>query len=252
VQAKVVAPLQKLHLEPAPVDLETTADRLIARYRVAGRDQISAHTPRPQAPGDSLFSVQVHESMLNNVLENLELNGRRVELRALFKEITDRFNREPIAVPEDLPEEVYVTFADEDPVRLDCQDGRVRLTIRLKELDSGRNKWHNFAVRGYYVPHPDQRDANLVREGVVELIGERLRFGDQVALRGIFSRVLSRNRKLNLVNKQIAQAKELTDQQVTQFVIHDGWIGIAIGPQTPGRRVALYPRPKAEGDSERE
>jgi hypothetical protein len=129
----------------------------------------------------------------------------------------------------------------------------VRLTIRLKELAHGsKSKWHNFAVRGYYAPHSDQRDANLVREGVIELIGERLRFGDQVALRGIFSRVLSRNRKLNLVNKQIAQAKELQDQQVTQFVIHDGWIGIAIGPQTPGRRVAIYPRPKMEGDTEME
>jgi hypothetical protein len=126
----------------------------------------------------------------------------------------------------------------------------VRLTIRLKELASGKSRWHNFAVRGYYVPHPDQRDANLIREGVIELIGERLRFGDQVALRGIFSRVLSRNRKLNLVNKQIAQAKELSDQQVTQFVIHDGWIGIAIGPQSPGRRVAMHPRPKREGETE--
>lgn len=252
VQAKVVAPLQKMNLEPAAVDLETTADRLIARYRVASREQLSAHTPRPQAPGDSLLSVQVHESMLNNVLDKLNLHGRRIEIRELFKEITGRFNREPVEMPEDLPEDVFVTFADEDPVRLDCQDGRVRITIRLKELDSGRNKWQNFAVRGYYAPHPDQRDANLVREGVIELIGERLRIGDQIALRGIFARVLSRNRKLNLVNKQIAQAKELEDQQVTQFVIHDGWIGIAIGPQTPGRRVAMSPRPKLEGDTELE
>jgi hypothetical protein len=246
VQTKVITPLQKLNLEPTPVDLETTAERLIARYRLAGREQISAHTPRPQAPGDSLISVQMHETAMNNILESLDLHGRRLELRELFKEITTRFNREPVAIPEDLPENVYVTFADEDPVRLDCQDGRVRLTIRLKELDSGKNKWNNFAVRGYYVPNPDQRDANLVREGVIELIGEkRLGIGDQVALRGIFARVLSRNRKLNLVNKQIAQAPELADQQVTQFIIHDGWIGIALGPQTPGRRVAMHPRPKS-------
>ena len=253
VQAKVVAPLQKMNLEPAAVDLETTADRLIARYRVASREQLSAHTPRPQAPGDSLLSVQVQESMLNNVLDKLNLHGRRIEIRELFKEITGRFNRDPVEMPEDLPEDVFVTFADEDPVRLDCQDGRVRITIRLKELASGsKNKWKNFAVRGYYAPHPDQRDANLVREGVIELIGENLHFRDQIALRGIFSRVLSRNRKLNLVNKQIAQAKELEDQQVTQFVIHDGWIGIAIGPQTPGRRVAMSPRPQLPGDTELE
>jgi hypothetical protein len=64
-----------------------------------------------------------------------------------------------------------------------------------------------------------------------------------VALSGIFGKVLNRNRRLNLVNKQIAQAPELTDQQVTQFVIHDGWIGVALGPKSPGREVAMSPRP---------
>jgi hypothetical protein len=54
--------------------------------------------------------------------------------------------------------------------------------------------------------------------------------------------VLNRNRKLNLINKQIAQAPELRDQQVTQFVIHDGWIGVALGPQAPGRAAAMQPR----------
>lgn len=253
VQGRLIDPLQRLNLEPTAVDLETTAERLIARYRLAAGNQISAHTPRPQAPGDSLLSVQVHETAMNNILEKINLNSRRIELRELFKEITGRFNREPVPVPEDLPEDVYVTFADEDPVRLDCQDGRVRLTIRLKELDSGgRNKWHNFTVRGYYVPHPDQLDANLVREGIIELIGDReiIRIGDQIALRGIFSRVLSRNRKLNLVNKEIARAPELQDQQVTQFVIHDGWIGIALGPKMPGRRVAMHPRPHSDDGTE--
>ena len=52
-------------------------------------------------------------------------------------------------------------------------------------------------------------------------------------LAGIFEQVLSRNRKLNLVNERISKSPELKDQQVTQFVIHDGWIGIALGPETP-------------------
>jgi hypothetical protein len=244
-QVRMLDPLRKLDLEPTAVEMETTAERLIARYRLAGRDQVSAHTPRPQAPGDSLLSVQIHETALNNVLEHLKLNGTRVELRELFRQMTGRFNREPVPVPDDLPEGVFVTFADEDPVRIDCQDGRVRLTIRMKELsqEGTRNRWRDFTVRGYYQPVADQLDANLEREGVIELIGDRLRFGDQIALRGIFSAVLSRNRKLNLINKQIAQAPELRDQQVTQFVIHDGWIGVALGPKSPGRTAAMSPRP---------
>lgn len=244
-QQKMIDPLRKLDLEPTAIDMETTAERLIARYRVAGRDQISAHTPRPQAPGDSLLSVQIHETAMNNVLEHLKLNGTRIELRELFKDMTTRFSREPVPVPDDLPEGVYVTFADDDPVQLDFQDGRVRLTIRLKELsqEGTKNRWRDFTVRGYYAPVADQLDANLEREGVIELIGDRLRFGDQIALRGIFSAVLSRNRKLNLINKQLALAPELNDQQVTQFVIHDGWIGVALGPKSPGRTAAMSPRP---------
>jgi hypothetical protein len=244
-QARMIDPLRKLDLEPTAIDMETTAERLIARYRVAGRDQISAHTPRPQAPGDSILSVQIHETAMNNVVEHLKLNGTRVELRELFKQMTGRFNREPVQVPDDLPEGVFVTFADEDPVQLDFQEGRVRLTIRLKELsqEGTRNRWRDFTVRGYYAPVANQLDANLEREGVIELIGGRLRFGDQIALRGIFSAVLSRNRKLNLINKQLALAPELRDQQVTQFVIHDGWIGVALGPKSPGRTAAMHPRP---------
>lgn len=245
-QTKIVDPLRDLDLEPTAVDMETTAERLIGRYRIAGRKQISAHTPRPQAPGDSLLSVQIHQTALNNVLEQLGLAGRRVELRELYKEMTDRFSQEKVEIPDDLPEGVFVTFADEDPVRIDCQDGRVRLQIRLRELsqEGTRNRWTDFTVRGYYAPVADQLDANLEREGVIELIGDRLRIGDRIALSGIFGKVLSRNRKLNLVNKQIALAPELKDLQVTQFVIHDGWIGVALGPQAPGRTAAMSPRPE--------
>jgi hypothetical protein len=253
-QTKLLDPLQKLNLEPTAVDMETTPERLIARYRLASRHHVSAHTPRPQAPGDSLLSVQLHETALNNVLAELNLDGRRVELHELYREMLSRFSQEKVEIPEDLPEDVFVTFADEDAVRVDCQDGRVRLTIRIRELmqRGTRNRWTDFTVRGYYGPNADQLDANLVREGIIELIGERrqLPIGQQLALRAIFNKVLSKNRKLNIVNKQIAQAKELKGQQVTQFVIHDGWIGVAIGPQSPGRRAAMQPRPELQSDVE--
>lgn len=254
IQTKLLEPLQKLNLEPTAVDLETTAERLIARYRIAARNHVSAHTPRPQAPGDSVLSVQIHETALNNVLDELHVDGRRIELHDLFREMTNRFSQQQIEIPDDLPENVYVTFADEDAVRVDCQDGRVRLTIKIKELaqEGTRNRWTDFTVRGYYGPNADQLDANLVREGIIELIGDRrpISIGQQVALRAIFNKVLSKNRKLNIVNKQIALAPELKGQQVTQFVIHDGWIGIALGPKAEGRQAAMHPRAALRGEME--
>ena len=236
-QNKLVTQLQRLQLDPTAVDMETTQERLIARYRLAGREQLSAHTPRPQAPGDSLLSVQVHETALNNALDHLRLGGRKIELHELFQDMTTRFEGQQIPVPEDLPEGVFVTFADQDPVRLDFQDGRLRLTIHLKELSltKERRTFKNLIVTGFYKPDPDQLDANLVRDGGIRLGGDFLRTGDRIFLAGVFDRILSRNRKLNLVNERISRSPELRDQQVTQFVIHDGWIGIALGPQLPNR-----------------
>jgi hypothetical protein len=246
-QVKIVKPLQDLNLEPTAVDMETTAERLIARYRVAARDELSAHTPRPQAPGDSMLSAQIHESALNNVLEALNLQSRKVELSELYKEMSSRFARtRDIQVPEDLPENVYVTFADEDPVRVSCNDGLVRLTIRLRELvqEGTRNRWTNFTVQAYYEPSADQLDANLRRVGIIELIGDNrpLPVGQRVLLSGIFNRVLSKSRKLQVINRQISESPQLRDQQVTQFVIHDGWIGVALGPKAPGREAKMHPR----------
>jgi hypothetical protein len=248
-QLKMIKPLRDLGLEPTAVDMETTRERLIARYRMASREELSAHTPRPQAPGDSMLSVQIHESALNNVLESLALNGRRMELSELYKEMAGRFNTtRNIEIPEDLPENVFVTFADEDPVRVDCQDGRVQLTIRLKELMQAgtRNRWANFTVQAYYYPTADQLDANLQREGIIELIGDGrpLPLGQRMALNAIFTKVLSKSRKLHVINRQISNSPQLRDQQVTQFVIHDGWIGVAVGRQTPGRQAAMTPRPE--------
>jgi hypothetical protein len=251
-QRQLVRPLQELRLEPTAVDMETTQERLIARYRLAGRDQVSAYTPRPQAPGDSLLSVQVHESALNNVLAHLGLEGRRVDLVTLYSEMNERFSEKKISVPEDIPDDVYVTFAERDPVRIDCEDGHVRLTIRLKSLQVGEDSpWHNLIVQARYVPDPGQLDANLVRDGIFGLDGERnldgdpLRLGDRSKLSLIFGKVLSRNRKLNLINERISNSPQLNDQQVTQFVIHDGWIGVALGPQTPQRQALLkQPTPK--------
>jgi hypothetical protein len=250
-QGKVLKPLRDLNLEPTAVDMETTTDRLIARYRLAGREEVAAHTPRPQAPSDSMLSVQIHESAMNNVLDQLHLGGRRIELTELYKEMAVRFaSAKKIEIPEDLPENVFVTFAEDNPLRVDCQEGRVRLTIHIAELmqQGTRNRWTNFTVHAYYAPSADQLDANLYRDGIIELIGDNkpLPLGQRTGLTAIFARVLSRNRKLHIINQQIANSPQLRDQQVTQFVIHDGWIGVALGPKAPGRQAAMHPRPTLE------
>lgn len=232
VKQKLLDPFERINLKPTPLDMSTTEQRVIARYRLASDSQLGAQTPRPQAPANSLLSIQVHESALNNTLANLKLEGRKSELRQLYRDMAAVFDKRNVEIPEDIPEGVMVTFAEQEAVRVRCDQSRVTLTIHIAELKNGRSKWRDFAVRASYVPDGRQLEANLVREDAIEIIGDKLGIRERPPLRLIFSKVLSKSRSFNLINEHIRDNPHLTDSHVNQFVVNDGWIGIGIGPQT--------------------
>jgi hypothetical protein len=227
---KIYEPLQRLHLEPTALDLRTTREQLVGRYRVASQQQLAAYSPRPAVPDNSVLNIQLHQSTLNNVLEQLKLDGRRLGLEALYQEMSKTFNQQ--LKPETLdsmPEDVTVEFAEHDAVRVHCDAGRLLLVIKIAELAQGRDrKWKNFTIQAYYTPSYETLDAKLVREGTIELSGERLNFRDQVALRGIFTKVLSKNRTFNLVHEKFARDPRLKSLKIDQFTIDDGWIGLSV------------------------
>ena len=153
------APLQQLALNPVAMDMHTTARALAGRYRLAGHDQLAAHTPRGVAPAGSVFQLQVHESALNNLFQQLGWEGRRANVRQLDREITEPLQLADEELPEDLPDNVFVKFADETPMRVDFQEGRVSLQLALAELSQGNNCWKDFTVRVHYRRAPDQPGA---------------------------------------------------------------------------------------------
>lgn len=242
-QKRWLSPLRRMGLDPTPIDFETTDQRLIVRYRLAGVHQLAAHTPRPQAPSNSWMSIQLHESAINNTFDQLGLGGRKVPIEELFQELAAKFDRPAPTLPEDMPEGVTLTLAPQEGIRVRCDGGQVTLTLRVTELAQGKSKWKNFEVKATYVPSTDQREANLVRDGIIELGGERRGLGNQVALRAIFAKVLSKNRPIRLVNHSMAKLPQLSDLEVNQFVIHDGWIGMAMAPKLNTARIP-YRQPR--------
>jgi hypothetical protein len=235
-QHKVLLPLRRMDLDPEPLEMQTTAERLIVRYRLAGDDQLGAHTPRPQAPGNSLVSIQVHESGVNNVLEKLNLAGRRAELEELFRDLAGLLGRKDAAIPEDLPEGITVEFARRDPVQVEFVDGQVQLTLRFAEISAqGGGRWTDFSVRGNYLAEVAGLDARLVRDGIIylETLKEDrpLTLGERMALQAIFSKALSKRHKFPLVPPAVQTDKRLADLRVSQLVIDGGWLGAALAPQ---------------------
>jgi hypothetical protein len=228
---KVFGPLVNLSLEPTMIEAQTSEQRMTMRLRVAGEDQLGSFTPRPQAQKNSLASFQINESMLNNALERLQLEGRTFTLPQLAQRISERFQRPTTwqIAPEN--EDLTVTFAKKDAVAVRCQEGRVMLTLNITKVNKEPRQWNNFQVRVFYRPQVNGRSAELVRDGVIQLICQRMSNTSQIALRGMFSKAFPQNDTIKLTPERFLTDPKLQDLAVTQFVIDDGWVGVGVGPK---------------------
>src|SRR5581483_3460882 len=124
--------------------------------------------------GDSLASIQIHQSLLNNICEQLGWEGRTLNLPQLRKELGDKLHRKFEVPPEQEHAELALTFARENAVRVHCDDGRVEVNLALAKLQLGRESWRDFQVRVYYKPDLSTPNGKLTRDGTVQLIGDRL------------------------------------------------------------------------------
>jgi hypothetical protein len=240
VRRGVLSPLVQLGLEPETMGLETTDDRITTELRLASARQLSAHTPRPFALSDSLLSVQVHESLLNNFLERLELADRKLTLPELYAEVATRLGRDP-TVPEDISRTARIHFARRDPVAVSFEQGRVHVTLSLREVADRRRSFHDFKVHAYYRPEADGLRARLLRDGVIEIDGRALPTGDYMILQAVFVSLFSDSRPFSLVNDERTRDPRLAGLMISQIVLDEGWLGLALGPVHPRRAALMTP-----------
>ncbi|MEN1680899.1 MAG: hypothetical protein AAGJ46_15025 [Planctomycetota bacterium] len=251
IRARYQSDLQQraevLGVKVAPLELRTTEHRLIARLRVAGDRQIAASTPRNQAPGDSWASVQLHESVVNNAVAGLELGGRRFTPDELQRHLRSRLQLpepEPSDRVDEEEQDAQLVFDPADPVRVAFAEGQAELVLGIRELRMGRKRYSRFKVHAFYEPQADGMQARLVRSGGVQIEG-RMRTGTRLRLHGVFGEVLKEDRPVPLLGAKLAADPRLGGLMVTQLVMTDGWLGLAIGPEQvagKGRRVATVGR----------
>lgn len=228
IRERVWMPLVRLGLEPTPVAMETTATTATLRLRLAADEQLAAHTPRPRAPSDSLFSLQVNESTLNNAFERLGLAGRRLSLEELIGMLHERAGFEP-RIPDDLPEGVHVTFARQQPLRIECRDGVVHMRVALDAIESGRRSWYDIVAQVAYKPTTAATQVFLERDGPVQLSGPGHQGRIEFALRTIFSKIFPKERPIPVLPERIVKNPRLEGLHVLQAVSTDGWLALALG-----------------------
>jgi hypothetical protein len=236
VRDRFMDPIAEFGIEITPIELTTTDQRLVARLRVAGVHQLGSHTPRPRALSDSLASLQLHESALTNAAVSLGLDGGRftaVELQELLRR---RFPRAAQGPGTETRHDTVFEFAYRDAVQFRIDDGKLELMLKLAVFEHEGRRTRDFIVHTFYVPVVDGLAAELVRDGPLGIEG-RLGSGERARLHNVFNTVLSPDRRMPLVQLDGDTVQRLDGLMITQMVLEDGWIGVALGP-AGGSRVA--------------
>ncbi len=230
----VMGPLHSLKLQPKVIDMQTTDDRLIARYRLAGDLQIGASTPRPRAPSDSLLSVQINQSALNNTLEQIVPQGTPTTLQSAFDNTMAIFGRPSMPLPADIPTDVQIQFTKARPITIEMEEGILWITMRVVELSREKGgKLNRFIVRAGYRPEIDGLRVSLVRDGHLRISGPGMAMRQRLPIRAIFNKVFSPNHKIPVTNETFANAESLADCAISQVELRDGWMALAVSPARP-------------------
>jgi hypothetical protein len=250
VREKIWTPLVKLGLEPKAVAMETTASVATMRLRLAGEAQLAAHTPRPRAPADALLSLQLHESSANNAVERLALAGRRQTLEELITLVCSQIGVEP-KIPDELPENVSVTFAKTQPLRVECRDGLVHVQVALDAIESGRRDWYDVVAHVAYRPVCSGPQVYLEREGPVQLRGPAHEGRIELALRTIFGKIFPKERRIPLLPEKVTTNPRLEGVEAVQSVASDGWLALTLERRAgPAPAIAAPKRPTEQRPAE--
>lgn len=236
IRERVTDRLEKFGVHVTPIELTTTHDRVVARLRVASDDQLGSHTPRPRALSDSLVSAQVHETALTNAAVSLELDGGRYtgdELVTLFRK---KFPQVKAPALDEEKRSTVFQFAKKDAVRFHIEDGQLEVTLSLAAMELDGRRVRNFVVHAFYKPTINGLGAELVRDGTLGIEG-RLGAGERARLHNVFNSVLPPERTVPLLRMSDENDPRLAGLMITQFVLEDGWMGLAVGP-TMNERVA--------------
>ncbi|TWU02056.1 hypothetical protein [Neorhodopirellula pilleata] len=232
----VFGPLGRLNLEPKVIDLETTSDRLVARYRLAGDWQLASNTPRPRAWSDSWMSLQIHQSAFNNTFEQLLPKGNAKTLGDFFQDTMALFGRDNIELPDDVPADARIEFAATRPITVEMDEGRLTLTLRVVSLsqDDGTSL-KRFIVRADYRPEIDGLSAKLVRDGHLSVSGPGMSMRQRFPIRALFNKILSESRTIPLTMPRLVEHPAAQDLAISQLEMRDGWLALAISPNTSPR-----------------
>lgn len=163
------APLEARGLYPEMLHMNTTDTSLRIVARKALASQLAAFSPPPAADGGNVLTARVHESAVNNILEE-KLGGRIFTQADVDKLAREQNAKMPESLGSDPDQKPWaITFAKQRPVTVSADDGRVKLMVRGDKFVSGDRSFPGMDIWATYAVESSPSGTRLVREGDVQI-----------------------------------------------------------------------------------
>ena len=229
----LLQPLISMDLEPEPLELQTTYNQLIMRYRLAGHDQMAANTARPRDSGNSLLSFQIHQSAINNAIARIGLKGETFtgkELQEHMRQVFGLPHYEKIS-DEREQKKAQIKFASVDPIHIGFEKDRLAITLNLKSLKIGEKgkRFKNISMKAVYQVQTSGMQVFLTQDDNGTLIrGKRLKLREKAAISTIMKVLFKKNYDFDALPAQFAAKINGQNLEISQLVVANGWIGVSI------------------------
>jgi len=168
-QTRLEAPLRARGLYPEMLHLNTTDTRLVVTARKALPVQLAAASLPPPTAADHLITLRVHESVVNNVLE--EKFGGRIFRQADADRMASQMQATmPTALESDADQPPWaVTFAKHRPITVSVADSRAKVMVRGDKFVSGEREFPGMDIWATYAIGRGPQGFMLLREGDVQI-----------------------------------------------------------------------------------
>jgi len=236
--------LHELGLVPDVIVARTSDTQLNIWARLMGAGELGG-TDFPAALADTGVIVQVHESLLNNSFDEMQLEGRTMtedELRVLLEQRLSKLFNRPVQLQggqaeaaegeADANEPRAFIFADKDPIRVRVGDGQLSIVIRAGFQREGRD---NIPPQQVTVPlrFESQGDQVVLTRGDVSVspVERPANVAEQVALAGVVRRKIESAIPSRTIDRQVriqgTQGKEIPTT-LAEITAIDGWLTIVL------------------------
>jgi hypothetical protein len=220
------------------IEMKSTPERLVARLRIASDDQLGSHTPRPRALSDSLASIQLHETAMNNLASTLGLDGQRLTAQELVEKLRREFPNMVLKDVEESRRDTVFQFVPKDAIQFHVENGELEMRIVFDGVELDGEAMNNVTIHSQYSPAVAGLGVDLVRKGSLGVEGE-LSAAERARLHNIFKQVFPPEQRLQFAHFNVEDHR-LDGLMITQLVMEDGWIGIAIGPEVSNRTAERF------------